>query len=381
MIYIVLFLVFLALYNAWRFDKIAGAFSGAIDKFNDELVALKVPADRPDVSKLPDDWSNDRWGVELSKQEERRPLENPNPLSNPDEYTLARIFSELEAHRDPLDRLAFLKAIRRAGLWFSSDIVARLLQDESSNVRAWVAANLDTRFQDYKDFKTPVELATYEPQIQADPDRLVRASLWQNANCQQLPWSMMMAVSEGWGEQLRGMTQIERLALMRNPKLAYRYVIALLRADSGELGMSRREQAAMILAAAMSERVVWTSRHHGRDYWMVYGDVNPPFEEFGEMWEISLENWMDLPYVPYTILRFVQTTQRVKLATYQRLLKLPEEARPQDFRKVLIAGCDPFTDKDVLKLAWDDPDKNCREVATERVGNLTEWVGVSDKLA
>jgi hypothetical protein len=378
LIYLVLLILFFAIYTSWRVDKIAGVFGEAIDKFNGEIKELKALTNKPEASMLPEEWSSDRWAGEPSKEEQRRPLENPNPLKGADEYTEAVILSELDARPDPVERVTFLTALRRAGKWFSSELVDKLLKDESPKVRAWAAANVDTQFKDCADFENPVELANYEPRIQSDADPLVRASLWKNSHCNQLPWGIM-SIAEGWMEQLKGMRQLERLALMHNPELSFRYIIKLLETETPALGMTRKEHADLICAGAVNQRVVWSSRHHGRDYWVVFGDVNTPFEEFGQMWELSLDKWMDMPFVPYAFFRFVQTTPKVKLATYQRLMNLPEDTRPHQFREVLIKGCDPFLDKDVLKLAWDDPDKECREAARERVGEYMTWVGVSEK--
>jgi hypothetical protein len=140
--------------------------------------------------------------------------------------------------------------------------------------------------------------------------------------------------------------------------------------------MTRKDHAKVLFAAATNQRIVWSSRHHGRVGWISGDEGNPPFEEFGEMWKVSLDKWMDMPSVPYVFIRYVQTTPQVKLATYERLLKASPEIKPQDFRKVLIEGCDPVTDSKVLKLAWDDPDKDCKEAARERVGSYATWVGV-----
>jgi hypothetical protein len=378
LIYLVLLILLFAIYTSWRVDKIAGFFGEAIDKLNEEIKDLKSLINTPVASLLPEELSTAQWSGRPSNQEERHPLENPNPLDGPDAYTQALIMSEIDARPDAVERVNFLATLRRAGTSFSLELVGRLLKDDSPKVRAWVAANVSTHFKDYTDFDNSVVLADYEDQIRSDPDPLVRASLWRNTDCQQLPWTMMR-LAEGWQGQLKGMTQLERLCLMRNPDLSFKYLVALIDADTTQLGITRKEHADMIYAGVINPRVLWSSRHHGRDYWVAFGDPNSPFEEFGEMWQLSLERWMDLPFVPYSILRFVQTTQEVKLAIYEKLLKWPEDAGPQQFREVIIKGCDPFTDRDLLKVAWDDPDKECREAARERVGRLTKFVGVSDK--
>jgi hypothetical protein len=91
-----------------------------------------------------------------------------------------------------------------------------------------------------------------------------------------------------------------------------------------------------------------------------FRDVNPPFEEFGEMWELSLDKLMDRPFVPYGFLRFVQTTPKVKLATYQRLTNSMRSSSKAVIRSWIR----------MFKLAWGDPDKACREAVRPRG---SEW--------
>ena len=38
----------------------------------------------------------------------------------------------------------------------------------------------------------------------------------------------------------------------------------------------------------------------------------------------------------------------------------------------------PLDDGPILKMAWNDPDEKCREIARERIGGLTEFVGVQE---
>ena len=66
----------------------------------------------------------------------------------------------------------------------------------------------------------------------------------------------------------------------------------------------------------------------------------------------------------------------VKLAAYTRLL---ENSNLKWLRQEVIRSCDPFIDKAVLKLAYDDPDEECRKIAKERIGHLAEYVGVKEK--
>jgi hypothetical protein len=63
----------------------------------------------------------------------------------------------------------------------------------------------------------------------------------------------------------------------------------------------------------------------------------------------------------------------VKLKVYQKLL---ETEKTDYLRQAIIEGCDAFTDKNVLKVAWNDPDKDCKKSAEEAVGHLKDFVDV-----
>ena len=69
------------------------------------------------------------------------------------------------------------------------------------------------------------------------------------------------------------------------------------------------------------------------------GEGNPPFKEYGTMWTLSLDKWIDESLVPYLFFKYIQTTPEVKLAIYTRLL---EKAEDQWLRVEVIRSCDPF---------------------------------------
>jgi hypothetical protein len=136
----------------------------------------------------------------------------------------------------------------------------------------------------------------------------------------------------------------------------------------------------MICASAENPWIVDSSRATGRDFWVVDGDANPPFKEYGEMWRLALDRWKSFPTVGYHIYKYVQTTPEIKLEIYTRLLKEDDPngatKRATFLRQTLLESCGPIKDKDVLKLGWDDPDKECREAARKQVGKYVSWVGV-----
>ena len=92
------------------------------------------------------------------------------------------------------------------------------------------------------------------------------------------------------------MSPLERMGMMCNPELSERYIVALLDAQSAELGIAPEEHLELLRAAALNPAVIISSRRTGRKFW---GDANSPSEYFGTMWDLSLEKWIDHPGVAY----------------------------------------------------------------------------------
>jgi len=156
------------------------------------------------------------------------------------------------------------------------------------------------------------------------------------------------------------------------------YVVALLDTPSHELNISRKEHGDVLTAAATNPDLVGGSRTTGRKPWSVQGDANSPFEEYGKMWELCLDKWIDEPRVPYFFIKYIQTTPQIKLSAYTSLLKKRENSNHRMLREEVVRSCDPLDDNSILKVAWGDPDEACRQIAKERVGVFTNYVGVQE---
>jgi hypothetical protein len=148
---------------------------------------------------------------------------------------------------------------------------------------------------------------------------------------------------------MQRMSQLERLGLMRNPKLSMRYVIALLETPSEELNMTRKEHVDVLIAAAVNPELIGRSRRFGRKAWVVDDFPADPFKEFGKMWQLCLEKWIDDRPVWFFI-SYIQTTPEVKLAAYTGLLGNTDKGL-KGLRQEVIRTCDPLEDAKVLKLA------------------------------
>ena len=144
---------------------------------------------------------------------------------------------------------------------------------------------------------------------------------------------------------------------------------------TAELNITREEHANILIAAAVNQDLIGSSRWHGREAFKGF-DWSPPFEEFGQMWETCLTKWMDQPRVAFFFFEYIQTVPEKKLAVYRALLERSDHAA-LGRREAIVQSCDPILDKELLKAAWDDPHRHCRRVAKERIGKFVQFVGVT----
>jgi len=319
-----------------------------------------------------DGWPNARpstiameaWSREFHRGQGVR---DPKPWKHPDDYATQMYIAEYKSITSPHERREFLRHLHKAEVWMAPEFLDLIYADESMYVRAWAAGHLNTQFVDGRN---------YEPDLLQDPEPVVRAALWSNPQCQNLPWKdRRSGLSEGWKEQLGTMSQIERLGLMRNPKLEMRFVVALLETSSEHLEMNEYEHEKVLCAAAVNPDLIWGSRSAGRQGWVAFGEGNPPFEEYGTMWTLCLDKWIDTT-VPEHFFKHIQTTPEIKKAIYQRLLEKEDDRHFKKLRMDVILSCDPLIDGPVLKMAWNDPDQECREIAKEQIGVFGDFVGV-----
>ena len=320
-------------------------------------------------------WYDEGWPIAKCDEEDRAPLENPKPQRSPDDYATKMYILEYKSMQDANLRKKFLRKLRDEAVWMEPELLDVIYADENAFIRAWAASHLETDYTDYTDDKNPRKVRDYEPALLQDPETIVRAALWSNPRCNRLPWDMI-SVSEGWKDLLRSISQIERLGLMRNPELEMRFILALLETPSDELTMNRKEHAQVLCAAAVNPSLIRDSRFTGRKGWIGGGEGNPPFKEFGQMWTLCLDKWTDELLVPFLFFKYIQTTPEVKLAVYTRLLEKVGDQERKWLRAEVIRSCDPLDDTPVLKMAWDDPDEKCREIARERIGRFTGFVGI-----
>jgi hypothetical protein len=365
--------------------KRLAAATGGIETELKEIRSLMTPTkdETPKIPALAPDWFLVDYRWIASDEEKRASIENPAPQKNPDEYLVRMWIAEYQSFPNPSERRDFVRKLIWSGAWINkAEFLDVVYADESPYVRAWAAAHLETVLKDYtKDYSDPKDrpdLRNYETTVLADSVPIVRAALWSNPKCQRLPWSDFGGIAENWKEHFRGLSNLERCGIVRNPELSNLYVVALMETPSVDLNISRVEHSEVLVAAAMNPKLINNSRLCGRESSVLNDFPMEPFEEFGKMWELSVGKWVDQPRVPYFFLKFIQTTPGTKSAMYQVLIRQPPamsvripSSQAAFLRKTLIKSCDPMTDREVLRLAWTDPSEDCRKAAKERVERFT----------
>ncbi len=330
------------------------------------------------------EWHEDGWPSVREEEDSEFSFENPSPYALEDEYCGSLLIAEYKAALTAAEKKAFLKRMLKTGVSVPLAIAEEAFADRDPAVRIYAASHLDTVYKEYdwtseEPFwdKTPKILKDFEAELASDPDPVVRAALFSNPNYPGQWAQLVWPIDEGWQEGFSKMSQLERLAAMRNPRLYRCFVVALMREKPENLRMNFQEHVALIWAAAANPHIVEGSRRTGRDHWKVYGGYNPPFEEYEQMWRLAVDRWLmdsgvDSQAVPAQVFRYVQTTPNVKLEMYRRL---PEEKYSR-LRRNVLESCEPMKDREILKLGWSDPDEECREIACKRTGPYVKWIGV-----
>lgn len=379
MYWLVIGVLVLAAYAAMKLHALGKAQFVVAQFLETQFKELRDATKKEKPPGLPYGWFDDGFSPTGSDEEERAAIENPTLRDLHDDFTDQMWIAEYHALPTPHERVKYLRALTRQVYYLPASFLDLAFGDNSVFVRSWAAGHLTLEAKDYTDPNNAVQIRDYQKMMLEDPEAVVRAAVWSNPQCRSLPWHSIW-VSDNWKDELRKMSQLERLGLMRNPELSERYIVKLLETSSEELGITVTEHVAVLRAAVLNPDVIGSSRRTGRKFWMVMGDVNPPFEYFGTMWDLALDRWREHLFVAYLIFRYVQTTPEKKTNTYHRLLNTDDDKNVSWLREEIIRSCDPIEDAKLLKLAWSDPEEKCREIAKVRVGEYSKFVGVEKSL-
>jgi hypothetical protein len=376
LIAIFVLLCILVLYAAWLTEK-TRTNTAAIATM---LTQKKSGTDSATVDqpRLGYEWHEDGW-PQLSPDEENNqeawvPFANPRPFQYMDAYGEALLMAEFKASPAALERKAFLKRFfRTCGDYLPISLVDAAAKDDDLAVRVWAAAHINLIYKDYsgKDWDNAPIIRDFTEVFAADVEPIVRAALWSNPDHPKLENRLFHSwgVPQRWEELVAGMSTLDRLALVRNPDISSRFIVSLMKAESDALSIPQSEHIELLSAALLNPRPIQLSRRFGRDFYLTFGDGNPPDDVYEEIWNVAVERWLETP-IPYRVFNFIQTTPKVKLATYQRLA----EEKHWGLRKEILRGSDPSKDRAVLKLGLADPKDSCKWIAEERCGDYRAFV-------
>lgn len=366
----------LVLYVAWLTEKTRTNTAAIATSLTHNKSGMDAPA--VNQPRLGYEWHEDGWPQLPSDDENDRepwvPFANPRPFEYMDAYSEALLMAEFKAPPAALERKAFLKRFfRTCGDYLPISLADAAAKDDDPAVRIWAAAHMNLIYKDYsgKDWENAPIIRDFTEVFTADVEPVVHAALWSNPDHPKLENRLFHSwgVPQGWEGLVAGMSTLDRLALMRNADISSRFIVALMKIESDALSIPKSEHVELVSAALLNPRPIQLSRRFGRDFYLTFGDGNPPDEVYAEIWNVAFERWLETP-IPYRVFKFIQTTPKVKLATYQRLA----EEKHWGLREAILSGSDPSRDGAVLKLGLADPKDSCKWTAEARCGDYQAFV-------
>lgn len=374
---LLIIILLLVLYVAYIVEQVRAQNNSVITLHTDNPKQVSAVKDGLNY-EWDEEWP--KWSEDAPRNNAWVPYENPKPYLSEDAFTIALLKAEIAATADAREIRRFLKRLYQIkGSYLPIEVCDLILGHPDVLVRAWAASHISLIHKDYAALnkKTKETLSDalkeaaivrdYRTILQNDSEAVVRAAIFCNPNDNEfIGW---LGVASGWQEKLSRLSQLERLALMRNPDLGASFVVAMMKTSPAELNIAEDDYTKMIAAAVLNSNVIERSRRQGRGWHLVFDDGNPPMEEFAEMWELAATTWLEKNPVPYTIFSFIQTKASVKLDIYRRL-----GDENKWLRDAILKGCEPREDAELLQLGLNDADTTISMTAAERCGDHLERI-------
>ena len=285
-----------------------------------------------------------------------------------DEYTLTELKRRYQM-ADAQGRIELLQNLLR-GKTVPYQIELMAVQDHEVQVRQWIARHGSNLRYSWHFHRTEngwvnedVNPTLYD-QLNNDPDPFVRACLRENPR----------AISLSAEDEFRGATQIERLALMRNPDLHRSHAQDLLEKifnhEDRALEIESKEREDLILAfltnsdalKQMEEKAGLSG--HSNEVTRYKYDVESANSFLNCLWELAAKWPTDnLPApVPYLVYAHLPASDKTKAKIY-------EQCSQPIFRESILEHCSK-QDVETFKLGVKDENENCRDSAKYRVDDF-----------
>ena len=258
-----------------------------------------------------------------------------------DEYVIEELRCEYQAS-DSKGRIRLLKRLQKNVLPY--ELCLLVVEDSRVEVRRWFARH-GSDF-DYRD-------GNLKDRLQNDPDPMVRACLCENP-------SVPGIFTLDWKERFQEATHLERLALVRNPKVHEDLIEQIFDPEDKELGLDLKTRGELALAYLTNTKALAKKRKDivdSDDGWAWYRAG----EHFSKLWELA-SKWPPKTAVPWAAYRHVDVEDKKKAEVYKN-------CKDSYLRGTILEGANSRNTK-TLKLGLKDENEICRYEAYGIVGHL-----------
>jgi hypothetical protein len=261
-----------------------------------------------------------------------------------DEYILGELRREYQ-ESDVQGRIRLLRKLTKTHAAALPEINRLAVEDENRQVRRWVG-----RFGFFKNL-VDVEPSPLLMTLRSDSDPFVRACCLESFGWHSYELTMMFP----------GASHLERLALLRNPRIDFELIAKIFDPDENAYGIDSKDRKELALAFLTNERalkrVVKNRTVADRDF----GAFDNRSERFlGTIWALSLK-WPIESGIPYYIY-LLPAADEVKADVYQKCIDA-------ELRTTILDGCTD-RDKTTLSRGIVDEDDICRSTAYGRISNI-----------
>jgi hypothetical protein len=321
--------------------------------------------------------------------------------SKPDDYTLEELRRKFTA-ADSTKRIAILKWLYREHGRPPYEIARSAVEDPYAEVQLWLAQHgreLDYReidwqkreeeekyekqlrersWADFKSFRSSHTPGPYifperdlKARLESSQDPVIRAGLRENPNF------VGMWLVDNWIEVFRKATPLERLALVRNPRVGDEFIERVFDPEDTQLPINGEERKALIVAYLSNREVLAESQDFSNNaYWRFYSGF-PDFveaydrdsiwrkrkEHFSKLWELA-SKWPLESGIPWSVYEHVGVPDDVRADHYKK----NDNAH---LREIILRGCTK-SDVKTLRLGLADPEEDCRSIAISKGAKIEE---------
>lgn len=314
--------------------------------------------------------------------------------SHLDEYTALEVQRGFELG-DRAERIAVMQAVFDVGAQLPYEVALDAASGADVGLRSWLARH-GRELQYYDRTDGTERPANIWELLDNDPDPLVRLALHEN------PASDKYQYLHPSPREFRELTKAERLAAIRNPRMAANgvpgVVLSIFDPENTAVTDDPHEREQLAFAYLTNERAVRASHDFAYPRHIRYDPVSYTFEKEREkLWHL-VAAFPDQS-VRWYGLRYLGAKDEWKAAAYRALLPISgedeegwENSERARLRAAILYNCTE-EDTTTLALGVDDRDEDCHEIARQKyLGHLEKrsrfwrvaghvWVAIQNLVA